>query len=339
MGKNKNEIMISFFGDLASSFIRGDYEILKNRFSVIATEPPKNKKGWIGYIFAVAKKVKQSHLAFCWFAGWHSAFVVLFSQLFQKKSIIVVGGYDAACVPEIGYGAFTNLKERIPARYVLKNADLILPVSKFTKNEVLKRATPKQMVIVYNGVDVEKFRPNDKEKECLVITVGSVQWSNLKRKGIETFVKSAQFQKNVRFVVIGKFVDGSIYYLRSIAPSNVEFTGFVPKDKLTEWYQKAKAICQISYYEAFGLSPAEGMACCCIPVVTKEREGLLEVVGDTGFYVPCNDEKAAAEAVGEALHTTEAEGKRARARIKENFSMKKREGELIAIIKGLLWVE
>jgi len=327
---------ICFVGTLSSAFIKNDYEILKKLFDVDAIEPPKKKTGWFKYVFSLAKKVKRSNLTFCWFAGWHSAFAVFFSTIFGNKSIVIAGGYDAAYVPEINYGAFTNLKERIPAKYVLKNADLILAVSEFTKNEVLKWAKPKWMKVIYNGVNVEKFRPDEEKEDHLVITVSSIQWSNLKRKGIETFVKSAQFQKKARFVVIGKFIDDSIGYLKSIAPLNVEFTGFVPDDNLTKWYQKAKVICQISYYEAFGLSPAEGMACCCIPIVTKERVGLPEFVGDTGFYVPYGDEKATAEAVKKALYAADILGKKAREKIKEKFSIKKREVELTKVIKGLL---
>lgn len=327
---------ICFVGTLSSAFIKNDYEILKKHFDVDAIEPPKKKTGWFKYVFSLAKKNKQTNLTFCWFAGWHSAFAVFFSRIFGNKSIVIAGGYDAAYVPEINYGAFTNLKERIPAKYVLKNADLILAVSEFTKNEVLKWAKPKRMKVIYNGVNVEKFKPEEEKDDHLVITVGGIQWSNLKRKGIETFVKSAQFQKKARFVVIGKFIDDSIGYLKSIAPSNVEFTGLVSDDNLTKWYQKAKVICQISYYDAFGLSPAEGMACCCIPVVTKERVGLPEFVEDTGFYVPYGDEKATAEAVKKALYAADILGKKARERIKEKFSIKKREVELTKVIKGLL---
>ncbi|GAG00940.1 unnamed protein product, partial [marine sediment metagenome] len=264
---------ICFVGSLSSTFIKKDYEILKNRFNVDVVEPPKKKSKWLKYVFVLAKKVKQSDLTFSWFAGWHSAFAVFFSKLFRKKSIVIAGGYDAAYVPEMNYGAFTKLKEKLPACFVFKNANVVLAVSKFTKNEVLEKVTPKQLKLVYNGVDIEKFKPYGEKEGNLVITVGGIKKSNLKRKGIETFVESAKFVPEARFVAIGKIMDDSIDYLRSIAPSNVEFTGFVSENELIKWYQKAKVICQLSYYEAFGLTPAEGMACGCIPVVTKERSG------------------------------------------------------------------
>ena len=174
-----DEMKICFAGNLSSSFIQKDYEILKKHFDVDVIQPPKKKEGWFKYPFTVAKKVKQTDIVFGWFAGWHTLFPVLISKFFRKKSIVVVGGYDAACVPEIGYGAFTKIKERLPARFVLKYADIVLPVSNFTKNNVLKHAKPKQIKVVYNGIDTNKFKPKGK-KEKLIMTIGSATKQGIK---------------------------------------------------------------------------------------------------------------------------------------------------------------
>lgn len=329
--KCSGKIRVLFVYYSLSSFVKRDLEILQKHFDV---EPIQ----WCGKrdLPKMALCVLKSDLTFSWFAGDHAAVAVFFSKMFRKKSIVIAGGGDVAYVPEINYGQFTlGWHKQKLTKFALKYADMVLPVSDFTKSEVLKWAKPKRMKVIYNGVNVENFKPEEEKDDNLVITVGGIQWSNLKRKGIETFVKSAQIQKRARFVVIGKFIDDSIGYLKSIAPPNVEFTGFVSDDKLTKWYQKAKVICQISYYESFGLSLAEGMACCCIPVVTKERVGLPEFVEDTGFYVPYGDEKATAEAVKKALYATGILGEKARERIKEMFSLQKRERELYQVINGL----
>jgi len=92
--------------------------------------------------------------------------------------------------------------------------------------------------------------------------------------------------------------------------------------------------CQLSYYEAFGLAPAEGMACECIPVVTKERTGMGEFVGDCGFYVPYGDEKATAKAIKKALNAPDELGKKARERIIKMFPLEKRERELLKVMRG-----
>jgi glycosyltransferase involved in cell wall biosynthesis len=331
---NMKKMRITFVYYYPASFVKTDLKILQKHFDVLpiqfSTEKDSPK---------LIRSIWYSDLTFSWFAGWHSAFAVFFSKLFQKKSIVVVGGYECACIPEMGYGAFSKgrfLKEGLPAKYSLEHADRVLPVSNFTKSEVLRWAKPKQIEVVYNGVDIDKFESSGEKENNLVITVGAINWLNLKRKGIGTFVKSAKFIPDARFVVVGKFMDDSIDYLKSIASPKVEFTDFVSDEDLIKWYQKAKVICQLSYYEAFGLSPAEGMACGCIPVVTKERTGLPEFVGDTGFYVPYGDEKATAEVIKKALNAPDEVGKKARERIKNMFLIEKREKGLLKVIRNMI---
>lgn len=331
MRKSKDKLKVLFIYSSLFSFVKRDLEILQIHFDVKPVQ-------WHGKrdILKIALDVLKSDLTFSWFASDCAAVAVFFSNLFRKKSIVVAGGYDVAYVPEINYGRFTgSWASKTLTKFALKHADMVLPVSNFTKNELLERAKPKQLKLVYNGVDIEKFKPYGKKEDNLVITVGGINWSNLKRKGIKTFVESAKFVPEARLVVIGRFIDNSIDYLRSIAPPNVEFTGFVSENELIKWYQKAKVICQLSYYEAFGLTPAEGMACGCIPVVTKERAGLPEFVGKAGFYTVYGDEKGIAEAIKKALNAPDEFRKKARERIKENFPLERREKELVQIINSM----
>lgn len=330
----KGKVRICFVGDLSLSFVKRDYEILEKHFGVDVVQPPKKRDlSWLKYILTLAGNIFQSDLSFCWFAGWHSGFAIFFSKLFRKKSIVVAGGFDVADVPEINYGAFTNFKEKLPSRYVLKNSDLIVSVSKSNQRELLEKIRPRENVLIYNGIPLEEFAARNSDKEAIAITVGTVKWSNLRRKGIETFVKTAQYLPNTPFIVVGKFGDDSIAYLKSIATSNVEFTDFVPDEELLEYYQKAKVYCQLSHYESFGVAPAEAMLCKCIPVVTG-RFALPEIVGDTGFYVEYGDEKATAEAIKKALDAPDDLGERASQRIKEMFPMERREKEIVKIVRN-----
>jgi len=330
----KNKTKILFVGNRKSSFVKNDYTRLQKKFNVIPISMSSTSLPI--FLFKTFFLVKWSDVVFCWFASWGSFFPVLFGRLLKKKSIVVAGGYDCANEPKINYGAFTNLKEKIPASFVLKNANVVLAVSNFTKDEMLKKVKPRQFKLIYNGVDTEKYKPSGEKEINLVITVGGINWNNLKRKGLETFVKSAKYLPKTHFVVIGKFTDDSIDYLKSIASSNVEFTGFVSDRDLIKWYQRAKVICQLSYYEAFGLTPAEGMACGCIPVVTRERAGLPEFVAGTGFYVPYGDEKATTEAIKKALNAPNETGKKARERIVRMFPIEKRGKELVRIMEKIV---
>jgi len=326
---------ICFIGNLSTTFVRRDYEILSKHFDVDVIEPPKKKSKWAKYPFIVKKKVKNCDVVFGWFAGWHTAIATHYAKKYGKKSIVVVGGYDAAYVPEINYGAFTTLKEKIPAKYVLENADLIISVSKSNQKELLEKVKPRKNILIYNGIPLNRFPHSELDKENIVITVGSIKRSNLKRKGIEIFVKSAKYLPEVRFIVIGKFIDDAINYLKSVAPPNVEFTGFASDKELVEWYQRAKVYVQVSAHEGFGITVAESMLCGCIPVVTK-RFALPEVVGDCGFYVPYGDEKATAEAIKKALNAPDELRKKVRERIMNNFSIEERAAKLMKLIEEIL---
>jgi len=326
----RGKIKILFVYPHLSSFIKTDLEILQRHFDVIPHQWTRTRD--IKNMLRVIWYILRTDLSFIWFAGGHAARVVFLSKLFRKKSIVVVGDYEVAYVPEINYGLMLNPKSARRVNYVLKNADKVLAVSEFNKREILKCMNEKEnekVKLIYHGVDYNKFKPQGEKDNRLVITVGYVTNSNLKRKGLETFVRAAKFLPDVEFVLIGKHIDDSIRYLKSIAPVNVKFTGFVSEDDLLKYYQRAKVYVQVSAHEGFGLSLAEAMLCECVPVVTN-KGAIPEVVGDTGFYVPYGDPKATAEAIKEALKSDR--GKEARERIKRMFPIEKREEKLVSFI-------
>ena len=325
----ETDIKVAFVYYSFSSFVKNDYEILSKHFDVI-----KVNYRQIWDVYKIMMAVMRSDVSFTWFAGGHAFIAVLFSKIFRKKSIVIAGGGDVAAVPEIDYGGMRrNKRSRYFAKFVLKHADIILAVSEFTKREVLEYAKPKNLMVVYNGVDIEKFNPNE-EKEDIALTVGGIDELTIKRKGFETFVKVAKYLPDIKFVLLGKHIDNSIDRLKFIATPNVEFTGFVSDEELFKWYQKAKVYCQLSYYESFGMAPAEGMACGCVPVVA-DRGALPEVAGDTGFYVPYGDPKATVEAIEKALNSSENLARKARERIKNLFPIKGRAEKLIELINEL----
>ena len=339
--KRKNEMSIPkilFIRSSKSSFIQKDIEILRKYFDVKIVDSDltgKSLKGALVTIYNIIKGILRVDITFSWFAGTHAFVAVLLSKLFRKKSIVVVGGYEVAKVPEIGYGALLNPRSARKVKYVLESADKILAVSEFNKKEILKYTNSSNVELVYNSIDCKKFKP-DGEKEDLVITVVySISNITIKIKGLETFVKAAKYLPGVKFIVVGEYHNNSIEYLKAQASPNVEFLGFIPNEGLVKLYQKAKVYCQLSYRESFGMALAEAMACECVPVVTNNA-ALPEVVGDTGFYVPYSDPKATAEAIKRALKSDK--GKEARDRIKKMFPIERREKELIEIINSFFFV-
>jgi glycosyltransferase involved in cell wall biosynthesis len=326
------KIRICFVGNVSRSFVKNDYEILKQYFDVNVIKPPKTKLEWLKYFIILPNKVKQNDLTFSWFAGWHSTFVVFLSRLFRKKSIVVIAGYDVAFAPEINYGAFTNLKEKIAAEYVLKNANLLLPISEFVKTKILEKVKPRQMKLVYLGVDIEKFKPQ-KEKENMIVTIGRVTEQGIKLKGLETFAKASTYFPDHEFVIIGENEDSAVNKLKK-SGQNLIFTKGITHEKVASWLQRAKIYCQLSYIESFGMGVAEAMSCGCIPIVAN-RGSLPEIVGDTGFCVPYSDEKTTVDMIKKALDSGDALGKKERERIKKLFSYDRRREELKNLILGM----
>jgi len=333
MGKKK----IFFITDTLMSFVNHDIEILKNHFDVrviVVFHEVKNKKNPVSVVSLLYKLLKGiiwSDIIFCWFAT-DTAYVALrMARLFRKKSVVVIGGYEVANEPEIGYGALQN--ERVAARvaYILANADKIIAVSEFSRKQIEGIEKPQKMQLLYNSVDTDKFHPG-RQKEDIVSTTCFVNRDTIKRKGLLTFIEAAKNVSNAEFFIVGKSSDDSIEYLRSIAPGNVTFTGFVPDDELIDLLQRSRVYCQLSFYESFGVALAEAMACGCIPVIT-DRGAMHEITGDIGYQVSYGDADATAEAIRKALASHDED--RARERIVENFSSEKRERELVELVEEL----
>lgn len=292
-------------------------EMLKKRFSVKLIRFRDSLSRVID-IFKTFRGVLWADVTLSHFATMHAFWTVFFSKILHRKSIVIVAGHEVAKVPEIGYGVMLNPAKAWLVRGILKHSDAVFAVSEFTQRETLNCArSVKNIRRVYgcNAIDCDQFRPGG-EKEDLVLTIGFLDNSNVKRKGFETFLKAAEYLPHFRFKILGRQIDNSTdRYLKSILPQNVTLEH---DSNLLMWYQRAKVYCQLSYYESFGVCLIEAMSCECVPVVT-DRGALPEVVGEVGFCVPYGDPDATAAAIERALKSDR--GVAARERVKERFSV------------------
>jgi glycosyltransferase involved in cell wall biosynthesis len=317
------------------AFMHRDLDLLKKTFDVRLVNVCFNMyylKCTLVALRNLVAGVAWADVVFCWFADRNAFPAIALSQLYNKKTLVAVGGADVTTIPELGYGLALHKREHFYQMFVLNKATRILPDSKDAEKGALALVNDTAKVtLIYLGVDVERFHPSGTKKEK-VLTVGAVWRRNLDRKGLETFVKSARYLEDVEFVLVGHFMDDSINYLRSIGSKNVRFTGLLPASELMRQYQEAKVYVQVSAHEAFGLSLAEAMACECVPVVT-DRGAIPEVVGDAGIYVPYGDPEATAQGIRQALSSEK--GGTARQRIEEMFTIDKREEALLKTMRDL----
>lgn len=317
-----------------ASFIQADIDILSRHFDLRVLDLGSYKRSLknslvVGY--RLLRGVLWADVSFSWFAEKHANAAVRLSRLFGRPSVVVVGGYEVAGIPEVGYGSMLDPKKAKMVRRTLERASVVLAVSKFIEEKVRSCSAPKRIEMVYNGVDTDRFSPRP-PKEDLAVTVGVITKATIPLKGLRTFVEAAAKLPSVRFVVVGNSPDGAVEQLKAVSPGNVEFTGFVSNERIAEIYGKAKVYCQLSMYESFGVSLVESMSCGCVPVVASSG-ALPEVVGDSGSVVPYGDAEATARAIRESLEG--GDGRKARERAERTFSVKIREREIVRILGEL----
>ena len=309
------------------SFVRKDMDILARHFELreifyrYRRDVPK-----------VASGTLWADVTFSWFAWDQAAWAVRFSRILGRKSIVIVGGFDVISMPEISYGNLLNPRPAKRTRYAITRATRAIAISQSIRADAERFTGRKDIGMIYHGFDPEAFKPSG-PKQPIALTVGTLNTSNLKRKGMETFVRAAGFATEIPFRFVGKVEHDAFKAIKRFIPANLTFVGRVDSKTLLEEMQKAAVYVQPSAHEGFGCSLAEAMLCGCIPVVT-DAGAIPEVVGDTGIYVPREDPEATAKAVRQALGM--GDGARARARIVEMFPLSKRETALVAAVEEVL---
>ena len=302
----------------------------------VDTLPFPRKLVLLSRLFSMLSKGEVLLIIMFFSVPLYAPFVATLAKLFRKKVIVISGGYDTTYVPVIDWGEMKTWWKRVAQRYALALTDLVLAFSEFSKSDILKYGRPKKIRTLYFEVDTERFKPSGK-KEPLVATVCfQVNAETLIQKGIRTMIESARSIPEAQFVISGQTIkDEAVAEARRTAPSNVIFSDrFVSDAELLELYQRAQVYVQVSAHEGFGIANIEAMSCGCIPVGTSAT-ALPEVIGDAGFLVPFNDVAATTDAIRRALASPEL-GKKARARIVENFGPDTRERALLAEIRALL---
>jgi glycosyltransferase involved in cell wall biosynthesis len=304
-----------------------DRDLLRERYEVREWF----QRGRAVNFVALWRAIAECDVVFGWFASWHTFFPVQLARGLRKPSLLVVGGYDSANLPDIGYG---NLRGGIKARVTratMQNATALVTNSNFTRNEVIEnaRVNPECVTTIYHGL--ESSPPPTLPKQNLVLTIGNVERDNLERKGLEAFVRAAAYLPNVTFVVVGAWRDDAVEYLKRIASSNVEFTGWVETERLQNYLARARVYVQPSRHEGFGMAVAEAMLHQCSPVVTRAG-ALPEVVGDAGVYAESREPRAITDAIQHALTLDAHWGERARERILHEFPMNARREKMFALL-------
>jgi D-inositol-3-phosphate glycosyltransferase len=188
---------------------------------------------------------------------------------------------------------------------------------------------PAKITMIPCGFNPSEFDPIPKRKarerlgwpqdEKIILQLGRI----VPRKGIETVIRGfAKYKKNedgpTRLIIVGgnspspdPEATPEIGRLQNIAQEEgvahaVSFTGQMDRRLLGHCYSAADVFVTMPWYEPFGITPLEAMAC-GTPVIGSDVGGIKYTVkhGTTGFLVPSKNTDALAGCLREFFRNLE----------------------------------
>ncbi|GAB7044172.1 MULTISPECIES: glycosyltransferase [Catenuloplanes] len=192
--------------------------------------------------------------------------------------------------------------------------DRVIVQCRDEEHELASMGVPRErMSLVPSGVDGELFRPDGpaapRGERPRILTVGRL----VERKGYAELIRALAAVPDAELVIAGGpprdrlMDDPRARRLQELARAagvagRVRLTGAIAPAEMPRWYRSADVLAATPWYEPFGLTPLEAMAC-GVPVVATAVGGLTDTVVDrvTGELVPPRDPAALAVALRRLL--------------------------------------
>jgi D-inositol-3-phosphate glycosyltransferase len=250
---------------------------------------------------------------------WHVPHAVMFHTLGAIKNSLGIGEYE----PEL----------RIESeREVISSCDCIIASTTKETEDLVKLygASPDKLIVIPCGVNLDLFRPIDKEtarKELgldhqkVILFVGRMD----PLKGLEQLLTALTYmdgEKPPLLIIVGgdAHSQGQVQALKSMAKElNIEdrvtFVGSVAQSRLPLFYS-ASDVCAIpSYYESFGMVALESLAC-GTPIVATNVGGIKTIIrnNELGRIVSDNSPHNLAGEISELFRQSEDEAENTKTR-------------------------
>jgi L-malate glycosyltransferase len=180
------------------------------------------------------------------------------------------------------------------SKKIWKRSKATIANSQGLKQMALKNSPKQKISVIYNGIDIKEFKPEDKtkNKRLTIISTGRL----IQRKGYQYLIPALK-NLDVKLQLIG---DGNLDdELKKLARQNnidVDFLGKKLHKDIAKHLQKADVFCLPSLNEGMSNSVLEAMAC-GLPVIVTDVGGSRELVNENGFVV----KKASVSALRKAI--------------------------------------
>jgi glycosyltransferase involved in cell wall biosynthesis/phosphoheptose isomerase len=249
-----------------------------------------------------------------------------------KLQIPVVHTFHALGVVKRRYqgDADTSPQRRLDLeREIVARADRIVATCTDEAFELMRLDADRSKVHVFPcGVDLDHFRPagpvEPRGLEHRIVYTGRL----VERKGIGNVISALEHVPGCELVIAGGppaaelGTDVEARRLRALAEHHgvterVHLRGRVERGDLPALLRSADALVTVPWYEPFGITPLEAMAC-GIPVVASAVGGMIDTVVDgvTGHHVPPRDPQRLAAVLRELLADPELRRRQGRAGVR-----------------------
>lgn len=210
---------------------------------------------------------------------------------------------------------------------VIKEANQIIAECPQDREDLINHynASPEKITIIPAGFDENEFYPVDKLlsrlllnlklRQPIILQLGRI----VQRKGIDNVIRGLsilrkKYKIKAQLLIVGGETDlpnaratPEIGRLRKIAQSegikkHVIFIGRPSRETLKYYYSAADIFVSTPWYEPFGMTPLESMAC-GTPVIGANVGGIKYTVqdGKTGYLVPPKDPQSLAQKLADIL--------------------------------------
>ncbi len=319
--EQKKKILLTYIA--TNTFVTRDYNSLSKRYDVDLYQVHLSKNVLILFfqllkqLFFLLIKGYRYDVLYTWFVDYHSYLPTLFSRLFKKKSVLIIGGFDAVSIPEIEFGLFYKpLRLRFYmakrsyqyGKYIVPVDDTLIKSTNYYIDEKgLKigflnyvENVKGRIITVPTGYKAEYWKRMNLPLRGDIITVGSCKVMKVfKRKGHDFLLEVARTMPDLKFTMIG--IDESIIEkIKDQIPSNVKIMSFVQQDELRDLFSSHRVFTQFSLSEGLPNTLCEAMMCGCIPVGSNVN-GIPLAIGDTGIVINRRDTNEAKAAIRNAL--------------------------------------
>jgi len=224
---------------------------------------------------------------------WKIPHVATFHTLAQKKILARVGEYEP------------NVRLAVESTMADKSDSII--ISTQDEADTIKNTysiPTDKLNVIPAGVDLNLFKPKNKceSKKLLGLNTGKTILAVARLeplKGLDILISAIHKIENnsdITLLIAGDYLNNEIEFrrLQTIInglklTENIKFLGNIQHNKMPLYMSAADVLVMPSYYESFGLSALEAMAC-GTPVITSRNSGAKTFIeqGTSGYLIPWN---------------------------------------------------